>query len=405
MIYIAVILSAVIVLLFQSRIYKKHAYDKLEYKVSVSANEVFEGEEIYIYEEITNKKLLPLPFLKVDTELPDGLSFRIVERDSKTGELKETFPGIIHSIFVLRGNQIIKRRWRVKCGIRGTYHLGSVTMIADDIFGTYQNAKVIEPDKSSKAVVTVLPKAIDLSSEFTSSKFTNGEFIVENSLLSDPLLKAGIREYVNGDPMNRINWKQTAVHDKLMVNIEEFTNRHQFNIIMNMQSRDIEKTIPGPPSSRAPVELCLTVAASILDKVSGENVPVRIISNTPPENIFCDKEKNAEGDVLSKLFVSPAFKGKNNMLDALRILAQLELMISTPIEKMMDCIIENPHAFTSGGNIVFISSYLSERMINFCYSLRQAGVNCIFYITSASINAAIIPDDIEVHFKTYIETT
>lgn len=405
MIYIAVILSAVIVLLFQSRIYKKHAYDKLEYKVSVSANEVFEGEEIYIYEEITNKKLLPLPFLKVDTELPDGLSFRIVERDSKTGELKEAFPGIIHSIFVLRGNQIIKRRWRVKCGIRGTYHLGSVTMIADDIFGTYQNAKVIEPDKSSKAVVTVLPKAIDLSSEFTSSKFTNGEFIVENSLLSDPLLKAGIREYANGDPMNRINWKQTAVHDKLMVNIEEFTNRHQFNIIMNMQSRDIEKTIPGPPSSRAPVELCLTVAASILDKVSCENVPVRIISNTPPENIFCDKEKNAEGDVLSKLFVSPAFKGKNNMLDALRILAQLELMISTPIEKMMDCIIESPHAFTSGGNIVFISSYLSERMINFCYSLRQAGVNCIFYITSASINAAIIPDDIEVHFKTYIETT
>ncbi|MGN1408830.1 MAG: DUF58 domain-containing protein [Eubacteriales bacterium] len=405
MIYIAVIISVIIVLVLQARIYKKHAYDRLEYKVSVSTNEVFEGEEIYIYEEITNKKLLPLPFLKVDTELPDGLSFRIVERDEKTGALKETFPRIIHSIFMLRGNQMIKRRWRVKCGTRGTYHLGAVTMIADDIFGTYQNAKVIEPDKSSKAVVTVLPKAINLSSEFTSSEYTNGEFIVENSLLSDPLLKAGIREYVNGDPMNRINWKQTAVHNKLMVNIEEFTNRHQFNIILNIQSRDIEKTIPGPPSSRAPVELCLTVAASILDKVSSENVPVRIISNTPPENICGDEAKCADGDVLSNLYISPAFRGKNDMLDALRILAQLELMISTPVEKMMDCIVENPYVFTSGGNIIFVSAYLSERMINFCYSLRQYGVNCIFYITSASINASIIPDDIEVHFKTYIETT
>ena len=341
----------------------------------------------------------------MDTQLPEGLSFIIVEQDKKTGKMKETYPRIIHSIFVLRGNQLIKRRWRVRCDIRGTYHLGSVTMISDDIFGTYQNAKVIEPGKDSKSAITVLPKAINLDSAFISSKYINGDFLVQTSLVSDPLLKAGVREYTISDPMNRINWTQTAVHNKLMVNIEEFTNRHQFNIIMNMQSRDIEKTIPGAPSSRIPVELCLTVTASILDKVSGENVPVRIISNTPPENIYGSEDESSEknDDVLSKLFVSPVFMGRNHMLDALRILAQLELMISTPVEKMMDCIIENPYAFTSGGNIIFISSYLSERMINFCYSLRKVGINCIFYITSASINASIIPDDIEVHYKSYIE--
>ena len=42
-------------------------------------------------------------------------------------------------------------------------------------------------------------------------------------------------------------------------------------------------------------------------------------------------------------------------------------------------------------------------MINFAYSLRSAGISCMFYITSASSNAMIIPDDIEVHFKTYID--
>ena len=64
---------------------------------------------------------------------------------------------------------------------------------------------------------------------------------------------------------------------------------------------------------------------------------------------------------------------------------------------------EHPFAYTSGGNLVFVSAYLSERMINFCYNLRRMGIHMIFYITSsAGTNTAIIPDDIEVHFKTYV---
>lgn len=405
MILIALILAAVIVFLVQADWYKKHAFDNLDYKVTLSTSEVFEDEEIFLYEEITNNKFLPLPFLKVDTELPDGLAFHILEDDRKTGRRKDTYPRIIHSVFVMKGHEMIRRRWRVKCDVRGTYHLGNATLLADNIFGSQHTAKVIEADRETAAQIVVLPKAVDLTKEFTCSRYTNGEFLVQSSLLSDPLLRAGVRDYTPGDPMNRINWTQTAVRNHLMVNIEEHTNRHQFNIVLNMQARDIEKQIPGPPSSRTTVELCLTVIASILDSVSGENIPVRIISNTPPE-LYGDDLSGAfdpDDEIGSKIFVSPEFKGKLNMITALRFLAQMELMISTPIEKMLDHILEHPYAYTSGGNMVFVSSFLSERMINFAYALRKVGVNVIFYITSASINASIIPDDIEVHFKTFVE--
>ncbi len=405
MVFIAIVIAAALLFLIQSKIYKNYAFHNLEYKVTFSTQEIFEDEELYVYEELRNNKFLPLPFLKVDTELPEGLSFHIVEPDKKNGTMKETFPRVIHSIFVLRGNQMIRRRWRVRCDVRGTYHLGNATMLADDLFGAMTVAKVIAAEVTSENTLVVLPKAINLEKEFTSSKYTNGDFLVKSSLLTDPLLKAGVREYMPGDPMNRINWMQTAVRNELMINVEEYTNRHQFNIIMNMQSRDIEKQIPGPPSAKHPVELCLTVVASILDSVSGENIPVRFISNTPPETF--EKGMNAsygEGDEIGeKIFVSPVYKGKLNMITALRMLAQLELTISTPIEKMLDHMLENPYAYTSGGNIIFVSSYLSERMINFYYAMRKVGVNVVFYITSASINAVIIPDDIEVHFKTYIE--
>ncbi len=405
MLFIALALSLIIVFFAQGRIYKKHAFDAVEYNISVSTGEVFEKEEIYVYEEIRNNKALPLPYLKVDTELPDGLTFHIVENDQKTREIKNTYPRIIHSIFVMRGHQQIRRRWRVHCDTRGTYHLGSVTMLADDILGYNTIAKVFEPGTESRNTIVVLPKAINLEKQFTSSKYTSGDFLVRSSLLSDPLLKAGVREYTPGDPMNRINWIQSAVHNSLMVNIEEFTNRHQFNLIMNMQARDVEKIIPGPPSGRASVELCLTVIASILDSVSSENIPVRFICNTIPEQFGEGMSAaRAENDEIgAKIFVSPVFKGKMSIITALRMLAQLELMISTPIEKMLDHILENPYGYTSGGNIIFVSSYLSERMINFCYALRKIGITVIFYITSASMNATIIPEDIEVHFKTYLD--
>lgn len=403
MIFLALIISVIAVILLQKYIYTKYAFNNLTYRVTLSTSEVFEGEEIYIYEEIANNKFLPLPFLKVDTELPDGLSFHLVETEND--KTTETHPNIIHSIFVLRSYQMIRRRWRVRCNIRGTYTLGNVTMLADNIIGSNLAAHVITAEPEHANTLVVLPKAVNLEKEFTSSKYSSGLFLVKRSLISDPLLKAGVREYVAGDPLNRINWIQTAVHGNLMTNIEEFTNRHQFNIVMNMQARDLEKSIPGPPTSRHLVELCITVAASILDSVSHENTPVRFISNTDYSKFGeeLNAARNPEDEIGSKIFVSPQFRGKIDMINALRMLAQLDLFISVPIEKMLDHMLDNPFGYTNGGNIIFVSSYLSERMINFYYAMKKYGINIIFYITSASINAQIIPDDIEVHFKTYIE--
>ena len=404
MVYIAIIAAVFLMLMFQSRIWRAYAMKDLEYRVEVSADEVFEDEEIYVYEELRNNKLLPLPFLKVDTELPEGLAFHLFEEEG--GGTRDVYPRVVHSVFVLRSRQMIRRRWRVKCDVRGTYTLGSVTMLADDVFGLTPVVKILEPSEGGKNTVVVLPRAVDLEKEFSSSRYTSGDFLVQTSLLTDPLLRAGVRDYLPGDPMNRINWTQSAVHGALMTNVEEFTNRHQFNILMNMQGRDIEKVIPGPPSVRGTVELCMTVAASILDSVSSENVPVRLITNTPPEQFgedVSDMEYAEDDPVGSKIFVSPPFKGRSQVLGALRMLAQAELMISVPVEKMLDHILAHPHAYTGGGNIVFISAYLSERMVNFAYAMRRLGITVVFYITSTNLNVTLIPEDIEVHYKTFVE--
>lgn len=202
MLFFAIIAAAVFVYLLQYFVYKKYAFHALRYQVSLQLPEVFEGDELYLYEEIENRKWLPMPFVKVDTELPEGLAFVITDGG------RTTYPRVIRSMFVLRGQEMIRRRWKIRCRTRGSYTLGGVTLQASDILGFHVQAKVIVPEREHGADLVVLPKAISLEREFTSSRYQSGDRITRHSLLTDPLYRAGIREYAPGDPMNRIHWKK-----------------------------------------------------------------------------------------------------------------------------------------------------------------------------------------------------
>jgi len=191
----------------------------------------------------------------------------------------------------------------------------------------------------------------------------------------------------------------TASHGKLMVNIEEYTQQHLFNIVLNMQSRSRENHI-HVPSSPEYIELCITVAASILDKISSDNVSVRIFANTPPESV--EMEPLSDDEIGSQVLVTQPSRGKQDVIAALRLLAALKMEISCPFEKMLDHIAASPEYYANAGNLVVISSYLDERMINFHQAMRLQGINVMFYITTINQNTLSIPDDIEVFYKTFI---
>ncbi len=398
MILLIIILSVLIVYILQSKIYNKYTFDNIYYDVSISAKEVFAGEDIFIYEEIVNAKTLPIASVRVDTTLPHGLKFCLNDKTKKKGK-RDKLIDYNQSVFVLRNNGMVKRRWRITCQIRGIYNINKALLVTNDLLGLNSNSKEIKIEKSQKNQIVVFPQAINLEKHFTSSFYNEGDVIVARALLSDPMLISGTREYNSFDPMKSINWKSTAAHDKLMVNVEDYTEINRFNIILNMQSRPIELHI-NEPSSPEHIEMCITVCASILDKISSDNIPVRIFANTPAENIAdC---VNEEDDIGKKVLVTPTYRGKNDILSAFRMLASLKLEISCPFDKMMDYIILNPYLYSDGGNIIIISSYIDERMIIFHDILEKNGIHVIFYVMTVNQNIAYIPPNVSVYYKTYI---
>ncbi len=399
MLFIAILATLLIIYIGQARLFSKKTFDSIDYKVKLSTEEAFEGEDIFIYEEITNEKTLPLPYAKVDTSLPQGLLFRITEYDH--GKPTDKMQPHVVSVFVLKSREKVRRRWRVNCKTRGVYSVGGAVVVANDLFGMNPISKGFACEPRPENTVVVLPRPVDLDAHFTSSYYHSGDVITNHSLLSDPLLIEGTRDYTAHDPMNRINWKSTAAHGRLMVNRESYTRRHRFNIMLNMNSRDIERseTLPSDPAS---IELAITVCASILDRISAENVPVRIISNTPPEAVSEEMRADADGVGYDILF-TPAYEGKRDMITALRVLAAIKTEMSCPVERMLDFVLEHKDVFAESGNLIVISAYISERMIVFHDEMRREGVNVIFYVTTSNRNAWVIPPDVEVYYKTHFD--
>ena len=393
MVFLALLGAIFGVILAEYLIYKKYGYSGLSYSVSFGSDEVFEGDDVYLFEEISNRGRLPLPYVRSDTNLPEGLRFFIFEE--KNGKAKTNLTGYIQSIFMLRSGATVKRRWRVRCLGRGEYTLTGVIIGTTDLFGLFRGTRELEFSADRCPKLTVLPSTMSLSDNFTSSKYLCGDIVSNICPVTDPLRICGAREYMPGDPVNRINWKSSASHGCLMVNSEERTVRHRFNIVLNMNSREIEQ-YPDRPSDSFAVERSIKVVASILDRVATEDIPVRLIVNSScgENEMFSPVSDDASGE---KIMMSEPFRGREDMLSALRAIAALKLSISLPAEKMFDHISENPDLYRDSENLIIVSPYIDQRMLNLYPLMRNFGVNVIYYVTSTR-REAILPDDVDIYF-------
>ena len=76
--FFAIFVGIALAIILQYRTYKKRGLNDLSYSVRFSTDEAFEGDIIYMYEKIINNKSLTLTYVRVDTELEEGLHYTLV---------------------------------------------------------------------------------------------------------------------------------------------------------------------------------------------------------------------------------------------------------------------------------------------------------------------------------------
>ena len=123
-----IIALAALVALIQATLFSTFNLKALSYERRFSRPAVQEGEAVELVEVIRNRKVLPVPWLRVESRISPSLRF-----GGAAGEREIDFEQYHRSVFYLSPLCQITRRHEVTCLKRGYYPVGSVALTAGDL--------------------------------------------------------------------------------------------------------------------------------------------------------------------------------------------------------------------------------------------------------------------------------
>ena len=132
---------------------------------------------------------------------------------------------------------------RVRLIKRGVFPLGPTTLAAGDLFGLFPNALEIAERDS----LLVFPMMVDIKGfPNPPGLLPGGEALRRRTHQVTPNA-AGIREYNNGDPLNRIHWLSTARRGRLIVKEFELDPLADVWIFLDAAS-NVQASLPQYPA-------------------------------------------------------------------------------------------------------------------------------------------------------------
>lgn len=350
------------ILLLQTALFNKFTFHKLDYRCGFSTSKAHEGDEVYLVETIYNRKLLPVPWLKVDIHSSAWLDF------AQTCSVKAQDSRRVTSSFMLKGYQKITRRWKVKCLKRGVFETENVTLISGGLLGT----NIISVPVKVNASIMVYPATVDIDEMFTPINLMQSENVVKRWIVEDPFVVAGAREYSPGDPLNRIHWPSSAKTGSLMVKNNEFTSKRSQTVLLNMQSKLYEQS---DIINKQRAELGIKVAATLFDRALADGTPVRFGTNgciAPNNHDIIFTAEGADREHISGLF---------------EILARLRMKNVKNFEDLLEEVKED----MDNTEVVIITAYLSKEMCRLADELSLDGNGVNILLTDTVFEDNVIP--------------
>jgi uncharacterized protein (DUF58 family) len=331
------ILVAFVAVFIQGRIFGVYGLRKVSYTRHFSERSCYEGDEVQLVERIANVKLLPLPWLRLESLMDASLRFpRQDNFDIQEGKLMQNQK----SFFSLMPYTSVTRKHRIVCAKRGCYDLNSVSLTCGDIFGMGSISKTLKLNVR----LLVYPQLVPMDDIPLPSHSWQGDITVRRWILDDPFIIQGAREYRYGDPLNAVNWKATARSGQLQVHQRDFTSDHRLMIYLNFE---VSETMWSQVSDPELVEQGLRYAASLASDSIRRGIPTGFGCNSGT----VDAPKEA-------VRVEPGTGGQHLEL-LLDTMAKVVVDRTMAIQTFLDQDLERGARRL---DIVLISAYVSEVM-------------------------------------------
>ncbi len=348
-------------------VWSHYCLQDLRYRRQLSEQRILFGETVTLSISVENAKLLPLPWLETEDTIARDLEF-------EGQELRHTLVSnqmVLECLFSPRWYERVTRQYVMRGAARGVHVLGPTRLRSGDIFGFTMRETVL----SNHQYLLVYPLTVPITRFGLPARHPFGDRRAPRRLLEDPSQVIGVRNYVYGDSLRRVNWKATARTQKMQSKVYDATTTYTLVIFLNTTTRFDSHYGIHPEL----YELAVCSAASIADWAIDEGYAVGLHANSimfrPDETIEADGQGVAIQDAMQAQLQRrrvhvPVSRHVQQREQIMEVLARVQPYFGTSIEDLIQT--ERPH-LPNGATIVLITSNLSEVLVDTLAQLRQHG--------------------------------
>jgi len=341
------VLACFLFIAIETKYYDRVALKGIAYERFFTEKTVTEGDRAEIVEVLQNRKLTPVPWLRVESRISSALRFK--SQDNLDIDMEQFH----RSIFFLSGFSRITRRHEIACLRRGYYTLTQNTVTAGDLFGIVEKRE----DLPCEAALYVYPSVLSQDELPWQALKWQGDVTVRRWILPDPVLVGGVREYRPGDPQKDIHWAATARTGQLQVKVRDFTVSARVLILLNAQiSEDLWGVMNA--AQQAVIERGVKIAATLADWCLRQGIEAGFASNGA-----------LKGREEETVFIPPA--ASDAQLETLmQTFARFLIVRNLNIHSYLDRLAEEN---LTGMDVVLISAYESDAVHAAAGRLAECG--------------------------------
>ncbi|SHO47842.1 DUF58 domain-containing protein [Anaerocolumna xylanovorans] len=259
---LAAVLGAFLLYLFQKYLYQKWWAKNLSIELTFNKDTAVEGNSLTLVETVTNRKLLPLPLLKVKFRTSKYLEFPGMENATVTDNYYRS------DVISLMMYQKFTRQLPFQCKHRGYFTVDRTDIICSNLFLSSEMVM----DYPQHLTLYVYPKTVAALPFEQVFKTMLGTVLTKRFTNEDPFEFRSIREYQPYDALKSVNWKASSKTGELKVNAYNYTSSFQVKLLLNLEretalrQEDLE-------------EESIRLASTLSEKFLAQGIPVSLLTN------------------------------------------------------------------------------------------------------------------------------
>lgn len=328
-----------------ARLWARLSLEEVRYERELSERRVFVGEEIELRIRLANGKALPVPWLEVQELLPEALPV--------TGG--HTTPSGRAGLVMLNRTTALARHerleWKLslKAERRGFYRIGPTRLRSGDLFGLFDREAAVGRSDG----LVVYPRTYSLPDLGIGGARPFGDERGGQRIFEDPVRVMGVRDYVPGDPLKRIDWSATARAGRVQSRLYEPSRTRAVIVALNITT--MERSWHG--ADPVLLERSVVVAASIAQWAFEAGSSLGLIAN----GAFPNADR-------------PIRIGAGRRPDQLaRVLEALGMVGPLTTSSLADELRRRRNALPAGATLVVVAARMPSELAATLQRLREEG--------------------------------